>query len=200
MLKRVVGIVATVVLAAPAPALAQPVCYAARAALVELFAGQSGKYDLGAMGNPGRVKLFLDQAGPCLSRAFSADPDAECGYGWYELNAGGRPIPAQPPAKETLDALMTAATLDAVVTCPGIRAATQAIVGWRKPSSKPAARDRREHYIYVGMTLPVVAAGEAIVWIEQQSGPLAGGSELVLLRMDATGRWVLAGRLPMSVS
>lgn len=203
MLKHVRALVAAAsLLAVPNAALAQSECDAAQAALVELFPGKPGEYALDGMGNLGRVKLFLDLAGPCLSRRYSGNPDDDC-YGWYGLSANGEPVAASPPAKETLEALVSSPAVDAAVACPALRTATQSTMGWREPSSKPLKLKPNGLYAYtsVGLTLPVVVSGsEAVAWVEQQSGPLAGGSYLVLLRRDDEGRWRLAGRFPISIS
>ncbi len=195
-------IVALALWAAPAGVLAEPACDAALAALREDYSGPPAHYALSGVGNPQRVKLFVNDAGPCLSRAYSRKSDQD-GCGWFGISARGMPAPARPPAKETLEAFARSPIVDGSAGCPSLRRTTQRILGWRAPSK--GSRVRRNglyDYTSVGITLPVISAaqGEAIAWVEAQSGPLAGGGGVVLLRVDANGRWRMAARLPLVVS
>lgn len=202
MSKALMALVAVGCLTAPAAAVAQVRCDVAQAALVDLFSGTPGEYALDGIGNIGRIKLFLDLAGPCLSRVYTGQIDDEC-YGWYGLSPDGNPAKANPPGQKTLEVLASAPAIDATVACPALRSATQSAIGWRRPSDKPPKRKRGRFspYTSVGITLPVVTLeAEAVAWVDQYSGRLAGGSYLVLLRRDDEGRWRLAARFPMSVS
>ena len=196
-------VAAVAVYAAPPRALAEPACDAALAALTDLFSGTHGPTALDGMGNLQRVRIVLNQAGPCLARSYVGSP-AENRCGWIGVNAGRRITVVRPPGKQTLLALENSPVQDATRACPTLRHDTQTVLGWRAPSRKGVRLrpDGLYDYTTVGITFPVVSAaqGEAIAWAESQSGPLAGGGGFVLLRVDRKGRWRVAARFPALVS
>ncbi len=185
----------------PIGVLAEPACDVALAELSQEFHGPPGHYALVGVGNLQRVKLVMDEAGPCLSKASSRRPDQNM-CGWIEIS-DKREAPARPLAKATLEMLTRSPIVDAATACPTLTHATRSILGWGAPSKRLRIR-RNGLYAFtgVGITLPVVAAaqGEAIAWVETRSGPLAGGGAFVLLRVEANGHWRLVAVLPLLTS
>ncbi len=196
---RTLGVAAALCAVAPS-ALAGPACDAALAALRDIHPGAYPTV-LDGMGNTLRVRLVMNDAGECLSRAYFADSGQDrCGW----MDANTRIAPVRPPAKATLNALASTRIENATMACPTLRRATQEKLGWQKSGSRALRLKRNGLYDHrsVGITLPVVnsAEGEAITWVESLSGPLAGGAGFVLLRMDAKGRWQVDAKFPALIS
>ena len=193
-------VAAIMLIAATARGMASPACDVALEALRASFPGHQGRLALDGMGNLQRVRIFLREAGPCLSKAYADNPADRCG--WVDPNVATTRV--RPPSRETLESLASAPIQDAARACPTLGRMSHAALGWTPQTSRSMRikRDGLYDHTSVGITLPVVSAsrGEAIAWVESQSGPLAGGGGFVLLRSDLGGRWRVAARFPGFVS
>jgi hypothetical protein len=112
--------------------------------------------------------------------------------------ANGESLRVTPPNPETVRAFLNAKTSDASITCPGFQEAARRLGS----AHLRLHQARKRGHTWVAVLNPVVSPShaEALVWIEQYSGRLAGGTVLVLLRKTSSDNWQVAGMLVTSVS
>lgn len=153
-------------------------------------------WELGESGNPNRVQALLAMVAPQDLLRSHTGKYTEGFRGWMAVASDGGSVGVAPPHADTIKAFLAAKTTDATDLCPSLRATTFERDGNHSTTSTPG--DRRT---WVSILRPVVSPhGEAIVWADQISGPLAAGSYLVLLRLLPTGAWQAVGQFDIAVS
>lgn len=179
-------------------------CGVAEAAAAGAFPKSSGQFALERGINPNEVKLFVKQVRDQLSKPFSPKNYHKDGdLGWVVLGKNHDPIGVKPPLEKTLDTFMRSKVVDANSKCSNLSPMTLRM-GWVKHYRFRRKLKFSEPYPYtsVQMSLPIIGGrnDEAIMWVSVVSGPLAGNSRLLLLRLLQNRKWKVTGFFPISIS
>jgi len=140
-----------------------------------------------------------------ILQAFPDEQLEEDEWGWFSiLPENGLPVRAEGPSVEMARTFASAPPVNGV-TCPEVRdfaASEGALVAAAEgPRDKLGADDRYQRS-HVNIERSVLSSDrrEALIYVAQQSGPLAGGGYLILYRRSSNGEWRETARLGVWIS
>jgi hypothetical protein len=179
-------------------------CAVAADALAQGFSKTSLPYVLTSGITPIRVKAIVGQFGAQLNKRFtSKNYEKDGSGGWVLFSPGHSPTGSDPPRQQTIDAFVQSPAVDALSRCPNLTSLTLKM-GWARPFAFHRGKNSLGLYPYtaVSISLPIIDEknNEAIVWVDQVSGPVAGSTQLMFLRLRHDGKWQVTSWFPIGVS
>lgn len=140
-----------------------------------------------------------------ILQAFPDEQLEEDEWRWFSiLPENGLPVRAQGPSVEMAHTFASTRPVNGV-TCPEVRdfaASEGTMVAAVEDAPDHLGADDRYPRLHVNIERAVLSPDrrEALIYVAQQSGPLAGGGYLILYRRSSSGEWGEAARLGVWIS